>query len=222
MLQSVCPQKRVPTLPVCNGACKVKIVPPGLPDFLARGGVIPMMIKRILQSMRWWRQGAVLLGCAMIALGGCATLDRKGEKTLASAVSAQPPEIVRGALHEVFGRAGYQSPAPKMDPLVFQAPARRAEQVAWRDFGDSELVSRVTITLLENLQGGTKVDLTYQILSRPGTMFEDPKFPLVGARSRFRGMLDEAMSRADEMAASGDWLLDLSDWEDNEGLDVRW
>lgn len=187
----------------------------------AGGGTIPMMKRVNLQSRWGWRRGAAWLGCAVLALGGCATLDRKGETTLASAESAQPPEVVRGALLEVFGRAGYQSPAPKLNPLVFQAPARRAEQVAWRDFGDSELVSRVTVTLLENLQGGTKVDLTYQILSRPGTMFEDARFPLVGVRSRYRGMLDEAMTRADEMAASGDWLPDLSDWED-DGVDVRW
>lgn len=183
---------------------------------------IPIMKRENLQSWWGWRQGAAWLGCAMLALGGCMTFDRKGEKTLASAESAQPPEIVRGALLEVFGRAGYKSPAPEMDPLVFQAPARRSEQVAWRDFGDSELVSRVTITLLENLQGGTKLDLTYQILSRPGTMFEDPKYPLVGARSRFRGMLEEAVARADEMAARGDWPPNRSDWEGDESLDVLW
>lgn len=137
---------------------------------------------------------------ALLFFSGCATLDKEGEKTFVRKDSAHPAPALQVAALDVFGRAGYTTGSPYSNPVMYQRPVRGADALAYKDFFmETDTVDRVTIQFLPKPEGGTRMNLTFQILHRPGTMFESPKFPVVGSRARFSRMLDEV----EEMAGTG-------------------
>lgn len=139
----------------------------------------------------------ILALAAVLVPVSCTSLDREGEKVLASVETTVSPARLRPALVEVFGRRGMRSGAPSANPMFFEGLANRAELFAYKDFGefDQVIVERAHVDLVP-AGHGTSVKARVQIISNPGTMFEDAKFPIVGMRKRYQKMLRDAVAIA--------------------------
>ncbi len=140
----------------------------------------------------------------LAALGpvSCTSIDKEGKKVLASVETTASPGALRPALIEVFGRRGLRSGAPSANPMFFEGMANRAELFAYKDLGefDQLIVERAHIDFVPTAVG-TRLQARVQIISNPGTMFEDAKFPIVGMRKRYQRMLQDAVGLAGGGAA---------------------
>ena len=134
--------------------------------------------------------------CALFA-ASCTTFDKEAEKPLASLETNLPAADLRPALVEVFGRRGLACAAPGANPMFFEGKANRAELFAYKDFGeyDQVIVERAHIDLVPTA-AGIRMQARVQIISNPGTLFEDAKFPIVGMRARYKKMLENAAAIA--------------------------
>ena len=102
---------------------------------------------------------------------------------------------MRKAVIEVFGREGFVVVSQVGDPMVFSRPARMAERLAYQDLTGSELFVRTSVSIIPAATG-SRVLLHTLILNRPGTMFEDTHYPVVGTRNYYRKLLERASRQA--------------------------
>lgn len=144
------------------------------------------------------RAPAILLAfAAALAAGACTSFDREGKKPMAVLETTSPPSALRPALQRVFGREGLRSGMPSANPMFFQGRATPAQHFAYNDIGDWDtlIVERVYVDLIPS-GTGTRLQARAQIISNPDSPFEDTKFPLVGARTRYKRMLEDAAAIA--------------------------
>jgi hypothetical protein len=132
-----------------------------------------------------------------LAAVSCASIDREAKKPLATVDTMASPGAVRQAVISVFGRNGFKTIAPQTNPITFESPATRAERLAYKDWAmfDDEIIDRAFVEFTP-LPQGTRLQVRALILSRPNTMFEDAKFPILGARVRYKNMLEQAVAEA--------------------------
>ncbi|MFM7181050.1 MAG: hypothetical protein ACKO2G_06260 [Verrucomicrobiales bacterium] len=141
---------------------------------------------------------ALLITVATAFLSGaCTSFDREGKKNLATLDTSSQPAALRPALQEVFGREGLRSGMPNANPMFFQGRATKGQHFAYKDFGDWDtvIVERVYVDLIP-IPSGTRLQARAQIIANPDGAFEDSKYPLVGARKRYKRLLENAASIA--------------------------
>lgn len=137
--------------------------------------------------------------CAFVCLVSCTTFDKAAEKPLVQYDSPAEPVALRQAVIEVFGGEGFVVVSQVGDPMVFSRPARMAERLAYQDFSGSELFARTSVSVSPSATG-SRVLLRTLILNRPGTMFEDTHYPVVGTRGYYRRLLERASRQARGLA----------------------
>jgi hypothetical protein len=127
---------------------------------------------------------------AALAAGACTTFDREAKKPMAVLETTSPPQ-------EVFGREGLRSGMPHANPMFFQGRATRAQHFAYNDIGDWDtvIVERVYVDLVPTATG-TRLQARAQIIANPDGPFEDMKYPLVGSRTRYKRLLEDAAAIA--------------------------
>jgi hypothetical protein len=144
------------------------------------------------------RSSALLFAlAAALATGACSTFDREGKKPMAVLETTSPPAALRPALQEVLGREGLRSGMPNANPMFFQGRATRGQHFAYKDIGDWDtvIVERVYVDLIPT-NTGTRLQARVQIIANPDSPFEDAKYPLVGARGRYKRFLEDAAAIA--------------------------
>ena len=154
-------------------------------------------------AARIHRAARFLLACLpLLAAVSCASIDREAKKPLATIDTMASPAAARQAVVSVFGRNGFKTIAPGTNPITFESPATRAERLAYKDWAmfDDEIIDRAFVELTP-LPQGTRLQVRALILSRPNTMFEDAKFPILGARVRYKNMLEQAAAEASGLPA---------------------
>ena len=137
--------------------------------------------------------------CALVCLVSCTTFDKAGEKPLVRCDSPADPVAMRQAVIEVFGGEGFVVVSQVGDPMVFSRPARMAERLAYQDLSGSELFARTSVSIIPSATG-SRVLLWTLVLNRPGTLFEDTHYPVVGTRSYYRKLLGRASRQAQWLA----------------------
>ena len=136
----------------------------------------------------------ILAFVSALAAGACSTFDREGKKPMAVVETALPPSALRPALQQVFGREGLRSGMPSANPMFFQGRATRGQHFAYKDIGDWDtlIVERVYVDIIPR-GTGTRLQARAQIIANPDGPFEDAKYPLVGARTRYKRFLEDAV-----------------------------
>ena len=140
-----------------------------------------------------------LAGLIGLALPSCQTFDKEGTKPMVTLASPADPVAMRAAVVAVFGSEGFTVVSQDGDPMVFSRPARATDRLFYQDLGGNELITRASVWV-ESAGAGSQVELTVQILHRPGTLFEDPKYPLIGTGSYYRKLLNRASLQAQGLA----------------------
>lgn len=144
------------------------------------------------------RASTLILAIAgTLATGACSTFDREGKKPMAVVETTSSPEALRPALQKAFGREGLRSGVPTANPMFFQGRATKGQHFAYNDIGDWDtlIVERVYVDLLPT-RNGTRLQARAQIISNPDGPFEDAKYPLIGARKRYKRLLENAAAIA--------------------------
>lgn len=132
---------------------------------------------------------------AVLVLPSCQTFDKEGTKPMVTLDSPADPVAVRAAIVNVFGSEGFTVVSQDGDPMVFSRPARMTDRLFYQDLDGNELTTQATVWV-DSAASGTRIELMSQILHRPGTMFEDPKYPLLGTGSYYRKLLQRASLQA--------------------------
>jgi len=146
--------------------------------------------------------------CALFGVllcSSCSTLHKDGGKPFVERDGKASIPALQMAIRDVFGREGFTTGAPFSNPVVYQRPVRGADAIAYKDFFmETETIDRVTIHFLPKAAGHTRMSMNFQIVSRPGTMFESNKYPVLGSRVRYSAMLGRVAEAAESQALATD------------------
>lgn len=143
----------------------------------------------MMHGMRY--PGSLLASVLLLSAAGCASFDKSGQSPLTVHPSAAPPSALRPALVRVFGSAGFNTVNAEGNPLIFVRPATSVQKLAYQTLGGAELIERCFVTITPSA-AGSDVAVRSVLLHRPGTMFEDSNYPVLGTRSYYKKLINRA------------------------------